>query len=65
MSLAPSGSDSVSDMVRVWPAYTATAGICFLAADLGKVGALAGPDDFVGMASVQSVEMGNYKDNES
>lgn len=60
MSLVPSGSDRLSDMMRVWPADTATGGISFLAADLGRVGALAGPESFVGTESVQYMEMGNW-----
>lgn len=60
VSLVPSGRDRVSDMMRVWPADTATGGISFLAADLGRVGALAGPESFVGTESVQYVEMGNW-----
>ena len=52
----------MSDMARVWPADTATGGISFLAADLGNVGALAGPEGFVGTESVQSVEMGNWRE---
>ena len=48
-------------MTRVWPADTATGGISFLAADLGNVGALAGPEGFEGTESVQSVDMGNWK----
>ena len=59
MSLVPSGSERVSDMTRVWPADTDTGGISFLAADLGSVGALAGPEGFEGTESVQSMEMGN------
>lgn len=47
-------------MTRVWPADTATGGISFLAADLGNVGALAGPEGFEGTASMLSVEMGNW-----
>ena len=47
-------------MTRVWPADTATAGISILAADLGNVGALAGPESFEGTESVQSMEMGNW-----
>lgn len=47
-------------MTRVWPADTATGGISFLAADLGNLGALAGPKGFEGTESVQSMEMGNW-----
>lgn len=47
-------------MMRVWPAETATGGISFLAADLGSVGALAGPGGFEGTESVQSMEMENW-----
>lgn len=61
MSLVPSGSVRVSDMMRVWPADTATGGISFLAADLGNTGALVGPEGFVGAKSVQSWEMGNWR----
>lgn len=61
MSLVPSGSISLSDIARVWPTDTATGGISFLAADLGNVGALAGPEGFVGAESVQNAEMGNWK----
>lgn len=60
MSLVPSGSDSVTDMMTVWPAVTATGGISFLAADLGSVGALVGPEGFVGTESVHSREMGSW-----
>ena len=60
MSLVPSGRDSVSDRMRVWPADTATGGITFLAADLGSAGALAGGKGFVGTESVQSMDMGNW-----
>lgn len=60
MSLVPSGSDRVTDMMRVWPANTATGGISFLAADLGRVGALAGPESFVGTESVQYMEMRSW-----
>lgn len=60
VSFVPSGSDSVSNMTRVWPADTATGGISFLVADLGNVGALAGPEGLEGTASVQSMEMGNW-----
>lgn len=48
--------------MRVWPAETATGGITFLAADLGRVGALAGGEGFEGTESVQSMEMGNWRD---
>lgn len=65
MSLVPSGSDSASDMTRVWPADTAAGGISFLAADLGSVGALVGADGLVGTASTQSLEMGNWTGDRS
>lgn len=60
MSLAPSGSDIVSDMVTVCPADTATGGISFLAADLGSMGTLVRPKGLVGAESVQSVTMWNW-----
>lgn len=55
VSLDPSGSERLSDKTTVWPADTATGGISFLAADLGTVGALAGPDILAGIESVNTV----------
>lgn len=61
VSLVPSGSDRLSDMVRVCPADTDTAGATFRTADLGSVGARAGPGGLAGAASVQSDEMGSWR----
>lgn len=59
VSLVPCGSIRLSTMTRVWPADTSTAGISILVADLGSVGALAGPG---GAESVTvSTEMGNWR----
>lgn len=58
VSLVPRGSARLSSMTRVWPADTSTGGISILVADLGNVGALAGPE---GAESVQSTEMGNWR----
>jgi len=60
VSLAPFGSDIVSDMMTVWPENTATGGISFLAADLGSVGTLVVLDGLGSAESVHSVEMGNW-----
>lgn len=60
MSLVPSGSTKLSDMTRVCPADTETAGMSFLGADLGSLGALTGPEGFDGTESVKSIETGNW-----
>lgn len=48
--------------MRVWPADTATGGNAFLTADLGSAGALAGAESLVGTESVQSMEIGNWRE---
>lgn len=59
VSLVPSGRDRVTSMVTVSPRDTAREGRTILAADLGSLGTLGGPEALAGAESTVSVRTGN------
>lgn len=60
VSLTPSGSDMVSDIMTVWPTDAETGGKSFLTADLGSEGTFLAPSGLTDAESVHSVEMWNW-----